>query len=44
LHDRASGEYPLQEGYQTRLDPDLMDELKTLLQIQPDDSKETRPD
>lgn len=25
LHDRASGEYPLQEGYQTRLDPDLME-------------------
>lgn len=28
----------------TRLDPDLMDELKTFLQIQPDDSEETRPD
>lgn len=45
LHDRATGEDPLQEGYQTRLDPDILEELETFLQKKPDDSKaETRPD
>ena len=45
LHDRASGNDPLQEGYRTRLDPDILEELETMLQIQPDDSEdETRPD
>lgn len=44
LHNRASGNDPLQEGYQTRLDADILEELEALLQIQPDDSEETRPD
>lgn len=43
LHDRATGEDPLQEGYQTRLDADLMEELEILL-ILTNDNEETRPD
>lgn len=43
IHSRATGDDPLQEGYQTRLDPDILEELETLLSLT-NDSEETRPD
>ena len=43
LHSRASGKDPLQEGYQTRLDPDILEELEILLSLT-NDNEETRPD
>jgi len=43
LHDRATGNDPLQEGYQTRLDADILEEIETILSLT-NDNEETRPD
>lgn len=44
-YNRATGNDPLNEGYQTRLDQDLIDEFELFLAIRPDDNeKATRPD
>lgn len=43
LHDRTTGNDPLQEGYQTRLDADILEELETLLSLE-NGNEETQPD
>lgn len=44
LHNRANPSI-MDDNSQTRLDPDIQDELELILYIQPNDAKEeTRPD